>query len=114
MPNANSRGGDWIFLLVSMNSSHVFGYSTLACSSRSSRACTGHGLTASGVKLGRCQNTSFFARCAALLPTRHHGEVVTAAATPADFKTCRRVIPAIAVSFRYGAPVALVDIAPTV
>ena len=53
MPNANSRGGDWIFLLVSMNSSHVFGYSTLACSSRSSRACTGHGLTASGTPMAR-------------------------------------------------------------
>ena len=25
MPNAKRRGGSWIFLLVSMNSSHVFG-----------------------------------------------------------------------------------------
>ena len=53
MPNAYRRGGDWIFLLVSMNSSHVFGYSTFACSRRSSRAWTGHGLTASGTPSAR-------------------------------------------------------------
>src|SRR5438445_227388 len=64
MPKANRRGGDWIFLLVSANSSHVFGYSSLA-------------------------------RWAWLLPTSHHGDVVTAAATPVAFSTCRRVIRAM-------------------
>ncbi len=52
-PKAKSRGGDWIFLLVSMNSSHVFGYSTLACSRRSMRVCMGQGFTASGTPIAR-------------------------------------------------------------
>src|SRR4030095_10196751 len=30
IPKANRRGGDWIFLLVSANSSHVLRYSRLA------------------------------------------------------------------------------------
>src|SRR5262245_20336779 len=46
--------------------------------------------SASGVKLGTCQNTSFFARCAWLLPTIHHGELAAVAVTPAAFRSCRR------------------------
>src|SRR5262249_47149753 len=48
--------------------------------------------SASGVKFGTCQNTIFLARWAALLPTIHHGALTAAAATPAVFSACRRVI----------------------